>query len=181
MAVLKYISQNTSYHNVWLAFHSYSQVIQILYNGYWFGPPSFFTKISTCSWIDHIASGQYKLYLRPLQTRFHYAFSFFMLATFIYSLAHDAKGTPWLLFRVYDRLLNILFQVLFHSPFRRSFHFSLTVLFTIGYLFIFRLADGSAYVLLTKGVLSFFFFLLYGTITLFGYFFQNLLTFKKNI
>jgi len=39
---------------------------------------------------------------------------------------------------VYDRLLNILFQVLFHSPVRRSFHFSLTVLFTIGYLFIFR-------------------------------------------
>jgi len=159
MAVLKYISQNTSYHNVWLAFHSYSPVIQILYNVYWFGPPSCFTKISTCLWIDHIASGQYKLYLRPLQTRFHYAFFFFMLATFIYSLAHDAKGTPLLLFlRAYDRLLNILFQVLFHSPFRRSFHFSLAVLFTIGYLFIFRLVDGSTNVLLTKGFLFLFSF-----------------------
>jgi len=37
-AALKCISRNTSYRKVWLAFHSYSQVITILYNGYVFGP-----------------------------------------------------------------------------------------------------------------------------------------------
>jgi len=97
MAVLKYISRNTSYHNVWLAFHSYSQVIQILYNVYWFGPPSFFTKISTCSWIDHIASGLYNLYFTPSSDSFslRILFSLIMLAKLIYSLAHDAKGTPF--------------------------------------------------------------------------------------
>lgn len=86
-----------------------------------------------------------------------------MLANPIYSLAHDAKGTPFLQYSFFtkfierhDRLLSILFQVLFHSPFRRSFHFSLAVLFTIGYLFVFRFEDGSS---LTSFLLKEFFFL----------------------
>lgn len=141
MAVLKYISRNTSYNNVWLAFHSYPQIIRMLYNAYQFGPPSFFTKISACLWIDHIASGQYKLYLRPLQTRFHYAYETYACKTYILVSSWCKRYATKSSFC--DRLLSILFQVLFHSPFRRSFHFSLTVLFTIGYLFVFRFWDGS--------------------------------------
>jgi len=95
----------------------------------------------------------FTLFSRPLQTRFRYAFffSFFfwiMLAKNIHSLAHDAKGTLVSFYHFStleksNRLLSILFQALFHSSIRCSFHFSLTVLFTIGYLFIFRLLDGS--------------------------------------
>ncbi len=56
-AIPKYISERTSYHEVWLAFHPYPQVIPTLFNVYGFGPPLALTPASTCSWIDHFVSG----------------------------------------------------------------------------------------------------------------------------
>jgi len=35
----KAISERTSYHGVWLAFHPYPQFIQAVFNRHWFGPP----------------------------------------------------------------------------------------------------------------------------------------------
>jgi len=39
-----------------LAFHPYPQLIQRLFNVYWFGPPSRVTVTSTWSWVDHKVS-----------------------------------------------------------------------------------------------------------------------------
>ena len=56
-AIPKYISEKTSYHRVWLAFHSYPQLIRTVFNLYRFGPPVDVTRPSLWSWIDHPASG----------------------------------------------------------------------------------------------------------------------------
>ena len=52
------------------------------------------------------------------------------LATYGNSLAHYAKGTRSGLTYVnaLSQVVSTLFQVLFHSPYRGSFHLSLTVL-----------------------------------------------------
>ena len=55
-AAPKCISGSTSYNPVWLAFHPYPHVIQILFNVYWFGPPRSVTYASSCTWIDHRVS-----------------------------------------------------------------------------------------------------------------------------
>ena len=53
----KAISRRTSYLRVRLEFLRYPQVIEILFNGYSFGPPLDFTPVSACSWIGHSVSG----------------------------------------------------------------------------------------------------------------------------
>ena len=70
-------------------------------------------------------------YIRPIQTRFPYAFGCLRLklATHINSLAHSPKGTPSdTISRVPRPVVSTQFQILFHSPRRGSFHLSLTVL-----------------------------------------------------
>ena len=52
----KCISGSTSYLQVWLAFHPHPQVIQKLFNAYWFGPPDGVTHPSTCPRVDHLVS-----------------------------------------------------------------------------------------------------------------------------
>ena len=52
----KAISERTSYHEVWLAFHPYPQLIQEFFNIQWFGPPYGITHTSSWQWIDHFAS-----------------------------------------------------------------------------------------------------------------------------
>ena len=71
--------------------------------------------------------------LRPLQTRFRFAFdcACLKLATDINSLAHSPKGTlseTYPQIRPLQPFVSIRFQILFHSPRRGSFHLSLTVL-----------------------------------------------------
>ena len=67
--------------------------------------------------------------LRPIQTRFPFAFDCFCLklATYINSLAHSPKGTPSGITPLRP-VVSAQFQILFHSPRRGSFHLSLTVL-----------------------------------------------------
>ena len=117
-----------------MAFHPYPQLIQSLFNDYWFGPSRSVTFASPWSWIDHPVSGL-----------LHLTFALFRLAF--------ATATPnglTLLSRVTRRLImqkvrghtflrrsgNIVlplivglrFHILFHSPYRGAFHLSLTVL-----------------------------------------------------
>src|SRR4051794_26860218 len=68
---------------------------------------------------------------RPIWTRFPFGFTYRLnLATYRNSQAHYAKGTrssiPCGI--ALPVLVNARFQVLFHSPYRGSFHLSLTVL-----------------------------------------------------
>ncbi len=73
-AIPKYISGRTSYHQVWLAFHSYPQVIRELCNVHRFGPPVGINPPSPCPWVDHLASGLSGATKRPIRTRFRYGF-----------------------------------------------------------------------------------------------------------
>src|SRR3954452_22700544 len=56
-AAPKCISGRTSYHGVWLAFHTYPQVTPQVFIPGGFGPPRGLTRASACPWIDHSASG----------------------------------------------------------------------------------------------------------------------------
>ena len=127
----KAISESTSYHRVWLAFHPYPQVIQTFFNTNWFGPSLGVTRVSSCPWVDHWASGL----LLPTGTRCSRSLSL--------RLRHDRgltwpptvsrrlimqkacghpinDGTPTVCRRMISGSLSL--------PFRGSFHLSLTVL-----------------------------------------------------
>ena len=52
----KAISERTSYHGVWLAFHPYPQLIQEVFNLHWFGPSYGITHTSPWPRIAHSAS-----------------------------------------------------------------------------------------------------------------------------
>src|SRR5690349_14392072 len=69
-AVPQYISGRTSYFQVWLAFHSYPQLIPRLFNVGEFGPPRSFTNVSPWPWVAHLGSGLPATTERPVQTRF---------------------------------------------------------------------------------------------------------------
>ena len=95
-AVPQYVSRRTSYLQVWLAFHPYPHVIPVFCNRLGFDLPNCFTNSSTCTWIDHLVSGHIKETLRSIKTRFRYAFDTILsFASFMYSLTHYAKGTPF--------------------------------------------------------------------------------------
>ena len=71
-AAPKCLSGSTSYLQVRLAFHSYTQLIQKLFNARWFGPPSRVTGTSPWPSVDHLVSRLPLLTARPLQTRFRF-------------------------------------------------------------------------------------------------------------
>ena len=54
-----------------MAFHSYTQLIQKLFNAYWCGPPSRVTGTSPWPCVDHSVSRLPPPTKRPLQARFH--------------------------------------------------------------------------------------------------------------
>ena len=60
--VPKYFSKITSYIQVRLAFHRYSQVIQAYCNRQWFDPPLIINLVSICPWINHLVSGPLYIY-----------------------------------------------------------------------------------------------------------------------
>ena len=144
----KAISRRTSYLRVRLEFLRYPQVIRILFNEYRFGPPLDFTQASTCSWIGHTVSGLlhdtlsfalFKLgfpsapYLTQYLTSHHTH----------NSLDRSTKSTISSLNALY-LLVNIGFQVLFHSPPGVLFNFPSRYFFTIGYQGVFSLGRWSA-------------------------------------
>ena len=81
----------------------------------WFGPPRCFTTASSCPWIGHPVSGLLHATLRPLQTRFRFGSDalHLNLAAHSNSPARSTKSTRSLSLPL---LVNIGFQVLFHSP-----------------------------------------------------------------
>ena len=113
----KAISGRTSYLRVRLEFLRYPQVIPAFFNRHGFEPPQNFTFASLCSWIGHPVSG-----LR------HTTFALFRLAfasaPYLKHLTLLRNVTRWpVLQKVRGRahqalplLVNIGFQVLFHSP-----------------------------------------------------------------
>ncbi len=83
----------------------------------WFGPPWDFTPTSTCPWIGRLVSGLRHATLRPIKTRFPFG----SVLSFHLTLLHNVTRRP-VLQKVHGRaralplLVNIGFQVLFHSP-----------------------------------------------------------------
>ena len=140
----KAISGRTSYIRVRLEFLRYPQVIRQLFNGGRFGPPMRFTASSTCSWIGHPVSGLRHATRRALHTRFPCGFDteYLNLAAYHNSPDRSTKSTTSHL-HVLCVLVNIRFQVLFHSPPGVLFTFPSQYFSTIGHQVVFRLRGWS--------------------------------------
>ena len=136
----KAISGRTSYIRVRLEFLRYPQVIRQHCNGGRFGPPLAFTPTSTCSWIGHPVSGLIRVTLRTVHPRFPCGSTPLVLnlATHINSPDRSTKSTTSHL-NVLCVLVNIRFQVLFHSPPGVLFTFPSQYCSTIGHQVVFRL------------------------------------------
>ena len=113
-----------------MAFHPYPQLIRAVFNLQRFGPPRRLTGASPWPWIDHSVSrllcGTCALFrlafasAAPLKgLTWHHTTT----RRLIMQKARRHPGKPEL-----RPLVSTRFQVLFHSPSRRSFHLSLTVL-----------------------------------------------------
>ena len=140
----KAISGRTSYIRVRLEFLRYPQVIRQRFNGGRFGPPLPFTATSTCSWIGHPVSGLLHATCRAYHTRFPYgsATESLNLAAYNNSPDRSTKSTTSHL-NVLCVLVNIRFQVLFHSPPGVLFTFPSQYCSTIGHQVVFRLGGWS--------------------------------------
>ena len=140
----KAISGRTSYIRVRLEFLRYPQVIRQLFNGGRFGPPLSFTSTSTCSWIGHPVSGLIHATLRAIHARFPCGSTPLVLnlAAYINSPDRSTKSTTSHL-NVLCVLVNIRFQVLFHSPPGVLFTFPSQYCFSIGHQVVFRLGGWS--------------------------------------
>ena len=140
----KAISGRTSYIRVRLEFLRYPQVIRQLFNGGRFGPPLPFTATSTCSWIGHPVSGLLHATCRAIHTRFLCGSTPLVLnlAAYNNSPDHSTKGTTSHL-NVLCVLVNIRFQVLFHSPPGVLFTFPSQYFSSIGHQVVFRLGGWS--------------------------------------
>ena len=104
----------------------------------WFGPPRCFTTASSCPWIGHPVSGLLYVTMRSFETRFPYGSAALQLnlATHSNSPARSTKSTRSLSLPL---LVNIGFQVLFHSPPGVLFTFPSRYCFTIGHQVVFSL------------------------------------------
>ena len=144
----KAISGRTSYIRVRLEFLRYPQVIRQLFNGGRFGPPTDFTLSSTCSWIGHPVSGLLHATERAVHTRFPCGSvtESLNLAAYNNSPDRSTKSTTSHI-NVLCVLVNIRFQVLFHSPPGVLFTFPSQYCFTIGHQVVFRLGGWSPRVL----------------------------------
>jgi hypothetical protein len=130
----KAISRRTSYLQVRLAFHRYPQLIPRFFNTGGFGPPRNFTFASSCPWIGHLVSGLQHDTSRPIKTRFPFGFEPLVLnlASYRNSPVRSTKST-WSHLNVLPPLVNIGFQVLFHSPPGVLFTFPSRYCSTIGH------------------------------------------------
>ena len=114
----KAISRRTSYLRVRLEFLPYPHLIPTLFNGCAFGPPLPFTATSTWTWVDHPVSGLLRLTIFAL---FRLGFP---SAPDLQSLTSPASVTRRTVlqkvrgssYKDVPQLVNIWFQVLFHSP-----------------------------------------------------------------
>ena len=112
----KAISRRTSYLRVRLEFLPYPHLIATLFNGCAFGPPRDFTPASSWTWVDHPVSGLPVLTLALFRLGFPAAPRLDRLTlpapatrrTVLQKVRGSASAVP--------QLVNIGFQVLFHSP-----------------------------------------------------------------
>ena len=113
----KAISGRTSYLRVRLEFLRYPQLIRAFFNRHLFGPPQDFTLASTWPWVGHPVSGLLHVTLRPIQTRFPFGSVPLVLNLATYNNSPD-RSTKSTLSSVnaLQLLVNIGFQILFHSP-----------------------------------------------------------------
>ena len=112
----KAISGRTSYLRVRLEFLPYPQVMPTLFNGCGFGPPLPFTATSTWTWVDHPVSGLPVLTLALFRLGFPTAPRLDRLTlpapATRRTVLQKVRGCTCAL----PQLVNIGFQVLFHSP-----------------------------------------------------------------
>ena len=140
----KAISGRTSYIRVRLEFLRYPQLIRQLFNGGRFGPPVGFTPPSTCPWIGHPVSGL----LHATDALFTLGFPTAPDLKSLTSLHTITRRTilqkvPHRTHKVLCVLVNIRFQVLFHSPPGVLFTFPSQYCFSIGHQVVFRLGGWS--------------------------------------
>lgn len=133
-AVPQYISGRTSYLQVRLAFHSYTQLIRDCFSRHRFGPPPPVTGVSTWSCVAHLVSSLAHLTVIAL---FGLAFApppshDLSLPDRSKSPAHASIGTPPPTYGAVTACKSTVSGSL-SLPFRGSFHRSLTVLFAIGH------------------------------------------------
>ena len=128
-----------------MAFHSYTHLIQKLFNAYWFGPPYRVTGTSAWTCVDHSVSRL------PPVTRAPCSDSLSLRHGESSPLASPPTATRRFIMQKARRhstrelrpLVGVWFQGLFHSPARGAFHRSLTVLSAIGLTGVFSLAGWS--------------------------------------
>ena len=141
----KAISRRTSYIRVRLEFLRYPQLIPCLFNDNEFGPPLDFTQASAWPWIGHPVSGLRHTTISPysdsvsLRLRTSPVLN---LAIYRNSLDRSTKSTTSHL-NVLCLLVNIGFQVLFHSPPGVLFTFPSRYFSTIGHRGVFSLGGWS--------------------------------------
>lgn len=133
-AVPQYISGRTSYLQVRLAFHSYTQLIRDCFSRHRFGPPPPVTGVSTWSCVAHLVSS---LAHATMVALFGLAFApppstDLSLLHRTKSPAHASIGTPLHTSGAVTACKSTVSGSL-SLPFRGSFHRSLTVLFAIGH------------------------------------------------
>ena len=130
-----------------MEFLRYPQVIRQLFNGGRFGPPLSFTTTSTWTWIGHPVSGLLHKTIRAIHSRFPFGFTpeELNLASYNNSPDHSTKGTTSHL-DVLCVLVNIRFQVLFHSAPAVLFTFPSRYFSTIGHQVVFRLRGWSPHI-----------------------------------
>ena len=140
----KAISGRTSYLRVRLEFLRYPHLIRQLFNGGRFGPPSGFTPTSTWTWIGHPVSGLTHTTIALFRLGFPSAsyLPVLNLATYNNSPDRSTKSTISD-FNVLYLLVNIGFQVLFHSPPGVLFTFPSQYFSTIGHQVVFSLTEWS--------------------------------------
>ena len=113
----KAISRRTSYLRVRLEFLPYPHLITTLFNGCVFGPPRNFTFASTWTWIDHPVSGLPILTLALFRLGFPSAPHLQCLTLPVQAtrrtVLQKVRGSSY---KDVPQLVNIWFQVLFHSP-----------------------------------------------------------------
>jgi hypothetical protein len=104
------------------------------------------TAPSAWPWLDHSVSGLLPATMRPIQTRFRYAYTYRLkLAANRNSLTHYTKGTPSPQLRL-RLLVGVRFQVSFTPLIGVLFTFPSRYLFTIGHQGVFRLGGWSPHV-----------------------------------
>ena len=123
-----------------MEFLRYPQLIPCLFNDNEFGPPLDFTPTSSWPWIDHSVSGLLHVTRALFRLGFPSASYLLVLnlATYNNSPDRSTKSTTSD-FIVLCLLVNIGFQVLFHSPPGVLFTFPSQYFSTIGHWVVFRL------------------------------------------